>query len=273
MPAYVLIPQGVSSTDRLPAVITCHGHGYASREIVGLPPVNHNGGKSPTYQKNFAIELVKRGFLVIAPELFGFGDRRLGKDYDQNTNNSCRPISTLLLQLGQTMSGYRIYETMRVVDYLQTRSDVDHERIGCMGISGGGLVAAFTSALDERISAVVVSGYINTFKDSILAMDHCVDNYIPRLNLHAEMPDIVGLIAPRPLLVESGEDDSIFPLHAARAASDQIRKVYQLLGEEEKFAHDVFAGRHEINGVESYEWLIRWLCHNSMKKEGSENDR
>lgn len=79
-----------------------------------------------------------------------------------------------------------------------------------MGISGGGLVAAFASALDERIKAAVVSGYVNTFEASIMAIRHCIDNYVPGLLQDAEMPDIVGLIAPRPLLIESGRTTGFF---------------------------------------------------------------
>jgi dienelactone hydrolase len=257
MPMYVLIPSG-AAVKPLPAVIACHGHGYGSREIVGLPQ-EEGFNANPTYQRNFAVELVKRGFLVAVPELLGFGDRRLKAETTPDYGNSCHRISTYLIQFGYTMAGHRVYEVLCALDYLTGRPDTDCRRIGCMGISGGGLVAAFTAALDERIQAAVISGYVNLFKESILSIHHCVDNYVPGLSRIAEMPDLVGLIAPRPLLVEAGLYDNIFPIDATRKAFEQLRSIYRLLGEEPKLASDFFPGEHRINGEKAYEWLGEWL--------------
>lgn len=262
MPMYVLIPTSIAAKP-LPAVIACHGHGYGSREIVGLPPDGESEAQ-PTYQRNFAIELVKRGILVAVPELLGFGDRRLKAESTAENGNSCYTISTYLLQFGYTMAGHRVYEALRALDYLAGRPDVDSRRIGCMGISGGGLVAAFAAALDERIKAAVVSGYVNLFKESILSIHHCVDNYVPGLNRVAEMPDLVGLIAPRPLLVEAGLYDGIFPIEATRKAFEQIRNIYLLLDEGSKLAADFFPGEHRINGEKAYAWLTSWLCESQQ---------
>jgi len=258
VPAYVLIPKNVAG--KLPAVIACHGHGYGSRAIVGLNPDGEDNTGDPGYQKNFAVELVRRGFLVIAPELLGFGDRRLEEDKEKDPNgNSCYRISTYLLMLGKTMAGARVYDILRTIDYLETREDVDSSRIGCMGISGGGLVCTFASAIDQRIAAAVISGYANTFQASIMSIFHCVDNFIPGLLRHAEMPDILGLIAPRPLLLESGTRDTIFPIYAAQQAYDQVKQVYRFLNVEDRLEHDIFEGEHQISGAKAYSWLEKWL--------------
>ncbi|NLJ40065.1 MAG: dienelactone hydrolase [Clostridiales bacterium] len=247
-------------TTRLPAIIACHGHGYGSKEIVGLNPDGSDNYQDPGYQKNFAVELVKRGFIVIAPDLLGFGDRRLDADKDKAAEeNSCHMISTYLLMLGKTMAGHRTYDVLRTIDYLETREDVDVDRIGIMGISGGALVCGFATALDDRIKAVVLSGYTNTFLDSVMSIFHCVDNFIPGIVNHAEMPDLLGLIAPRPLLVESGTEDPIFPIETAKIAYERIKGVYRFLGEEEKIDSDFFEGEHEISGAKAYDWLKRWL--------------
>ncbi|REE85277.1 dienelactone hydrolase [Paenibacillus taihuensis] len=251
MPVYVLIPKSYRADDG--AVIALHGHGYGSKDIVGLNEDGTTRTGDPGYEKDFAVQLVERGFLTVAPELFGFGDRRLAEDSDKG--NSCHRLSTFLLAMGQTMSGYRVYETLRCVDYLLTRDDVDAERIGAMGISGGGLVASFAAAVDDRISAVVVSGYANTFQASILTIPHCVDNFVPGLSLVAEMPDLLALIAPKPMLLESGTRDPIFPEHAVRAAYEKLRGVYGLLGVEERIVLDLFEGEHEISGKQALAWL------------------
>lgn len=258
IPAYILKP--IDAPQKLPAIVACHGHGYGSKEAVGLNPDGTDNHWDPGYQKNFPIELVKRGFLVIVPDLLGFGDRRLSADRDKEPGeSSCHLISTFLLMLGKTMAGLRVYDIIRTLDYLETRDDVDVNRIGCMGISGGGLVCGFAAALDERIKATVISGYTNTFIDSVMSIHHCVDNFIPGLVNHAEMPDILGLIAPRALLVESGTEDNIFPIQSAKQAYERIRNVYRFLDAEDRIDSDFFLGQHEISGAKAYDWLERWL--------------
>lgn len=257
VPAYVLIPKQGSS--KMPAVIACHGHGRGCSEMLGLNPDGTDNTGDPGYQKKFPVELVKKGFLVIAPEFLGFGERRLNADKEKRADNSCYNISTNLLMLGRTMAGSRIYDAICAIDYLSARDDVDINKIGCMGISGGGLVSGFTSAIDDRIKATVVSGYTNTFKDSIMSLFHCVDNFIPGIIKHAELPDILGLIAPKPLLIESGTDDPIFPIKVTRESYEQIGEVYRLLDAEDKLDHDFFKGVHEISGAKSYDFFEKWL--------------
>src|SRR4029079_3378382 len=86
----------------------------------------------------------------------------------------------------------------------ETRKTLDASRIGCVGISGGGTCTLFSAALEPRIKAAMVSGYLNTFRDSIVSISHCMDNYVPGIMNWAEMYDVAGLIAPRPLVIESG---------------------------------------------------------------------
>lgn len=257
MPVYVLIPDGAEDRPRA-AVLAVHGHGYGSREICGMEPDGSPRAGDPGLHKDFAVSLVRRGFIVAAPELLGFGDRRFAKDVREGPNkSSCSRLALHLLMMGGTLAGYRVYETMRAIDYLAGRNDVKADRIGAMGISGGGLVAAFTSALDDRVAHTVVSGYANTFKDSILARDHCLDNYIPGILTEAEMPDLIGLIAPRGLLVESGDKDAVFPADSARAAYERLRDIYGAAGAADRLEADFFAGGHEIGGTKAFDWLQR----------------
>jgi dienelactone hydrolase len=255
-------PVASDSTAKRPVVVAIHGHGYGSRDLVGLRPdgVMREPGEDKGYQKDFALELVRHGFVVLVPEVVGFGDMRLSEDMKERPGtSSCHRLTTNLEMMGLTLGGLRVFQIQKILDYLETRADLDAERIGCMGISGGGLVCAFASALDERIKAAVVSGYTNTFKSSVLAIPHCIDNFFPNLVRVAEMPDLIGLIAPRPLLVESGTEDSIFPVAAVREAYTQLEKIYGLLDAGEKLDLDLFPGDHQIGGVKAYPWLQRWL--------------
>ncbi|MEW9668307.1 dienelactone hydrolase family protein [Ammoniphilus sp. 3BR4] len=254
VPAYLLIPKHRSGP--LPAVIACHGHGYGSREIVGLWPDGSENTSAPGIHKNFALELVKKGFVVLAPEILGFGDRRLLQDQNEDPRvNSCYRLSMNLLMMGRTLAGQRVFELQRAVDYLIAREDVANEQIGCMGLSGGGLICAFASAIDERIKAVVLSGFVNTFKGSVLSMRHCADNYIPGILPYAEMPDLIGLIAPRPLFIETGMEDHVFPLDSALEAISQLKRIYGMIGATSALETDIFPGTHEIWGKNAYDWL------------------
>ncbi|MDQ0061209.1 hypothetical protein [Paenibacillus harenae] len=140
-----------------------------------------------------------------------------------------------------------------------SRSDVDADRIGTMGFSGGALLAWVCAALDERLRSVLLTGFPGTFKGTIMEVFHCVDNYTPGLLAEAELPEWIGLIAPRPLFVESGSGDPIFPVASAQEAIRRLEKTYRDGEAESSFASDVFPGVHEVSGRIAYDWLARQL--------------
>jgi len=259
MNSYILIPK--KGCRPFPAVVACHGHGcYGGIDLIGLDPGGIQKTGDPGYQDDFALKLVKRGFLVIVPDILGFGERRLKEDENEDPGkSSCHHMATYMLMLGKTLAGARVYDIIRAIDYLCTRDEVDPGRIGCMGISGGGMVCGFTSAIDERIKAAVVSGYTNIFKHSIMSVFHCVCNFVPGLLEISEMPDILGMIAPRALLIQSGTKDPIFPINGTLHAYDKIRDIYMQLGEEEKIGKDIFEAGHCVYGENAYSWFEKWL--------------
>jgi dienelactone hydrolase len=258
MPMYLLLPKGKQG--KVPVVVGCHGHGYGHNAALGLLPDGQEIGETFSDHKKFAISLVKRGFAVIVPELLGFGERKLENEIIVNSHsNSCFSIGVYLLMLGKTMAGMRIQETMAAIDYVSTRDEIDQARIGIMGLSGGALVAAFTSALDERIQATVVCCYTNTFRDSILSSRHCIDNYIPGILQYAEMPDLIGLIAPRPLFIEAGREDPLFPVHGTEKAITTLQSVYATADAIHNLDSHIFPGVHEVWGERAYPWLENQL--------------
>ncbi|MNO24501.1 hypothetical protein D3C76_143240 [compost metagenome] len=113
------------------------------------------------------------------------------------------------------------------------------------------------SGLDERVKAAVLCGWTNTFQGSILAMHHCIDNYLPGILLDAEQPELAGLIAPRALFVESGEQDRIFPAGHVRQAISILEETYAAWGVQEQLAYDIHSGGHEISGKKLI-WLAVW---------------
>jgi hypothetical protein len=236
-----------------PTLLCYHGHGYGVNALVGL---DQRGNPVDTldYHNGFAIQAVRRGYAVLAIEVLGFGRRSIG---DQGC--SCPVLSGAGLMLGETMTGWRVYDAMRAVDYAITRPDVDADRIGTMGISGGGLVSLFHAALDERVKAAVVSGYFNEFTSCVMSINHCIDNFIPGLRLDMEMSDMAGIIAPRALWCENGDKDDIFPIDAFHRAIAKAGEIYGVLGVSDKIRGEEFKGEHSFNGAGCWDFLKRYL--------------
>lgn len=265
MPMYILIPkQGNIPLEpgQLPGMLAIHGHGYGSREVIGLTaegtPITKKGGHN-----SFALELMKQGHIVATPEMIGLGDRKLQRDtVPGKERSSCVSLTGQLMMYGMSLAGLRVFEAIRALDYLLTRQEVHPNQVGCMGFSGGGLVAAYAAALDERIQAAVLCAFTNTFKGSILSINHCIDNFIPGVLSYAELPELIGLIAPRPLFIESGEQDPIFPAATVKDAIDRLRGIYQQEDAISKLQYDIFPGIHEVNGSSVYPWLrATWGLH------------
>ncbi len=258
MPVYLLIPKNEEKP--LPTVLAFHGHGYGVKDIVGLWEDGEERETPDGYHKDFAVALCRNGFLVAAPEISCFGERQTDFSYlnttiGQPVPTTCQHTAMLAFHLGGSVVGLRVREGRSLIDYLQTRPDVDAGRIGAMGISGGGMHAFFSTCLDERIRACVISGYYSTFRDSILAMEHCACNFIPGLHRFGEMYDLVGLIAPRPMLVEAGTRDPIFPIEAVKSSIERARQVYAVFGAKDQVETDYFEGRHQISGRKAYRFL------------------
>jgi dienelactone hydrolase len=262
MPVYILIPK--TAPRPLPVVLAFHGHGYGVKDIVGLWEDGSERDEADGYHKDFAVALCRAGFAVAAPEISCFGERQTDFSYldtsiGQDIPSTCTHSAMLAFHLGISVVGLRVHDGIQLVNYLETRSDIDTSRLGAMGISGGGMHTFFSSCIDERIRACVISGYYATFKDSILAMSHCACNFVPGLAEFGEMYDLVGLIAPRPLLVESGSRDPIFPRPAVRASVSRARAVYDVFGARQRVLTDYFEGRHQISGRKAYDFLKKEL--------------
>ncbi|MDE0397609.1 MAG: prolyl oligopeptidase family serine peptidase [Candidatus Poribacteria bacterium] len=257
---YFLSPKPPNSSAPNPTILCLAGHGRGVDDIVGI---EEDGSMRETfggYQNDFALQCLAHGYSVLAIEQFGFGHRRDAVAHQKGGgNSSCQPSAGAALLLGHTMVGWRVYDAMRAFDYLATRPEVDMNRLGIMGISGGGTTTFFTAAIDTRVKAAVVSGYFNTFRDSILSLSHCIDNYIPNVLQYAEMYDIAGLIAPRALFIESGTEDTIFPIEATRFAVNVAKAIFNCFNAGDKLGFEVFEAGHSFHGVGAFEFLKQAL--------------
>jgi hypothetical protein len=241
-------------------MICVPGHGRGVDDIVGIDERGRDRTDKSGYQHDFAIQVVEAGMAAVAIEPLAFGCRRDAITVAKGLGTSaCQPAAGGALLVGQTMLGWRVWDVMRTVDYIASRAELDANRIGCMGISGGGTVTTFSAALEPRIKAALVSGYLNTFQDSVGALSHCIDNYVPGILNWAEMYDVAGLIAPRPLFVESGERDNIFPIQASMHSFEQVRAIYRVFGAEDQIEQEIFPDVHAFWGRRGIPFLAARL--------------
>jgi cephalosporin-C deacetylase-like acetyl esterase len=224
----------------------------------------------PEYQCVY-IDLVKAGFVVLAYDPIGQGERRQYWN-PQTGQTEVATASTyehsmpgqVLLLMGEDLTHYRVWDGMRAIDYLQSRSEVDPQRIACAGHSGGGTLTLFISALDERVKCAVVNegGTVNRWPLEIrpetrVGPSDVEQNFFPGAKYGVDMPDLHVAIAPRPLLALIEQYNSRF-----NRAAEQIRNRYVQLGVADHFgteqANDPHAWTPKLR-LATTRWLSRWL--------------
>jgi dienelactone hydrolase len=255
---YLLTPSSARPPYR--TMICVPGHGRGVDDIVGIDDQGRDRTNKDGYQHDFAIQVAEHGLAAVAIEPMAFGCRRGPQARKEGLgHSSCQPVAGAALLLGQTMIGWRVFDVMRTIDWIETRPELDRAHVGCMGISGGGTCTTFAAALEPRIRAAMISGYLNTFRDSVFSLSHCIDNYVPGILNWAEMYDVASLIAPRPLFAESGTKDDIFPIEASRASFARVKKVYEMLGAPDNCQHEIFEADHSFYGVKGIPFLVEHL--------------
>lgn len=284
VPAYVLIPK--KRTGKLPAIVDLHSHGgmflFGKEKVIDLGE-NH-AAMADYHKRNYdgrptATALVKRGYVVITIDAFFFGERRLLMDADRkygwdrakyslddvkHLNQQCRGKETTLAKAmafaGLTWPGIVFWDDMRTIDYLVTRDEVDPKRIGCLGISMGGYRTTYLAALDERIKAACIVGFMSTVKPMIKAHvdTHSWVHFLPGLHRLLDLPDVASLTAPRALLVQQCSQDRLFPLEGMKASVAKIAAVYEKAGIKDQFAGRFYDAPHMFTKPmqdEAFDWL------------------
>jgi dipeptidyl aminopeptidase/acylaminoacyl peptidase len=153
-----------------------HENGAAKRPTV-LAPIGHSLGPGKTASENQAlcIQLARLGFVVLTYDAIGHGERVA-------QGNNHHEAGFALMPVGENISGWMVWDSMRAIDYLVSRPDVDPARIGITGNSGGGLNSLFTSAIDARVKAAAIAGYTFQFNDWIkYGSPHCTCTYLPAM--------------------------------------------------------------------------------------------
>jgi dienelactone hydrolase len=252
--AYLLIPDNLRRA--APTVYVHHRHqnnfGLGKSEVIGR-------GGDP--DQAVGIDLVRRGYIVFAPDAMGFGERRLPTHVDDNASlvNSFRELALRLLR-GETLLKKVLWDISRGIDYLETRNEVNPHLIGFMGSDYGGKMALWTAAIEPRIRAAVAHHGVLSFREVLRRGDHLEPELVvPRLMQVAEVHHILSLIAPRAFLVSSTEND----IHREDFTEirNKILPVYDKLGVTNRlsFYHYAEPGFTRHMRYNAYNWLDNWL--------------
>ncbi len=251
MPFYLLVPDAPCGA----CMINPHGHGGGKDFYLGFAPDGStSGGSLFGKPESFGITLARNGYFVAAPDARGAGERReRGQQKDgMESAVSHREMLNAEICLGITPLGGMVWDIMRLVDFLVGYDGINPDRIGCAGMSGGGMQTIYAAALDKRIALAITSGYFYGFCEALMLQPaNCGCNYAPHLYETVDMGDIGAMIAPRPFFIESGLCDHLNGASGIDNVYPQVniaRGAYRLFGAEEKLVHSVHGGAHEWVG-------------------------
>lgn len=245
VPAYLLLPRDL--VGKAAAVLCLH-----QTTAMGKGEPAGVGGK-PSLQ--YALELAERGYVTLAPDYPNFGDHRFDPYAHGYASGSMKAIR----------------DNVRAVDLLESLSEVDPGRIGCMGHSLGGHNTLFTAAFEPRLKAMVSNCGFNAFahyyKGDLKGWSS--KTYMPRIaalggwqNMPFDFHGVVAAMAPRPFLAIAPLRDSNFEVEGVREAMGSAREVYKLLGVEERLQAEYPDCEHDFPLAQrqrAYAWMDRWL--------------
>ena len=230
---------------KLPTVLCVHGHWRGAKQ-------------DPTVQAR-CIGLAKLGFVVLAVDAFGAGERGVGKALGEYHGEM---VAATLWPIGRPLSGLQVYENRRAVDYLLTRPEVDGARLGVTGTSGGGNQTMYAGAWDERFKAVVPVCSVGNYQ-AYLGAACCMCEVVPGALEFTEEWGVLSLTAPRALMVINATRDSFqFSVGESKKSLALVEPVYRLYGQPENVRHAIFESPHAYNEPmreAMYGWMTRHL--------------
>lgn len=290
IPAYVLIPRNLKG--KAPAIVALHDHG--GFYLWGKEKLVETEGEHPSLTRfkqesysgrSIASELARRGYVVIVIDMFYWGERRMLLDddpadwrdrpasmaadrvsaFNQRSGQSEQLVGRTIYSAGFTWSGVMFWDDIRTVDYLITRPEVDPERVACVGLSVGGLRSCHLAALDDRIKAAVVVGWMTSFPTQLKSrIRHTIGHtkLVPGLMKLMDYPDVASLAMPSALLVINGSRDTLFEPAGVRASFAKLADCYAKAGVPGKLRTRLYDTPHEFNAemqAEAWEWLSKWV--------------
>lgn len=240
----------------------------AGRYPAVLVPSGHTQEGKPETQV-VAANLASKGFIALAYDPIGQGEReqtylpQLGRALAGGGGNEHLELGARNILIGQSVARYFIFDAKRAVDYLVSRPDVDPDRIGVTGCSGGGAITIYAGVFDPRVKAAAPGCSINSFRTLFTGPTADSEMSLPAfLASGLDMPDFFEAAAPLPWLMMATTEDYFTP-DGARAVYTEAHRWYELYGAGDRIRFFVGTGPHGTprdSREEVYRWMIRWLA-------------
>jgi cephalosporin-C deacetylase-like acetyl esterase len=246
--ANLYLPTGLDG--RVPGVLVPCGH-------------SDNGKASDTYQSAAAL-LARSGCAALIYDPIGQGERLQVLDLDRHGTTEHTLVGPGALAVGWNTANYRVWDGLRSLDYLASRPEIDQERLGCTGNSGGGTMTTWLMALDERIAAAAPSCFITTVERLFhtIGPQDCEQHFPAQGALGIEHADFIWMRACKPTLILAAERD-FFDIGGTRAAFDDAQAVFRALSHPERiglFTYDDEHGFSQPRREAAAAWMRRWLA-------------
>jgi len=256
VPGVIFLPAKLSA--KAPAILFCHWHGG-----------DYDIGTEELFQSKHSPEppgpaLARRGFVVLGIDAYGFGERNgKGPSGPGETNGAGElTASKFNLWVGRTLWGMILRDDLMALDYLASRPEVDTNRLGVTGISMGATRSWWLMALDERLQTGVAVACLTRYQNLIQHGDlkaHGIYYFVPNFLNHFDTEAVVALIAPRPVLFQTGDQDSGSPADGIHAIESAVRPAYRLLGREEDFQSLIYPGLGHVYAPEMWSKTLAWM--------------
>ena len=250
VPAYFVRP--LDTTGKTPVVIFNHAH-FGEYHVGKSEFIN---GRAEYQAPPHAAALARQGYSALCIDAWGFGER-MGRTESE--------IFKEMLWNGQVMWGMMVYDSIKAVDYLETRGDVDLSRLAAMGMSMGSTMSWWLSALDPRVSVCIDINCLTDYQAIIKSQgldEHGIYYYVPSLLKHFTTSQINALISPRPHLGLAGRYDRLTPLDGLHRIDRELKEVYKADGVPEKWKLSIYdIGHFETAAMrkEIMAYLAKWL--------------
>jgi dienelactone hydrolase len=260
--ALVYIPQK-SSDRKNPAILCNHGHGtYGKDSVMGVRIAGEKDRDFEIDRHNYdyGLQMAKHGYVTMAIDYRTFGERADNVLPRSGRRDPCNVHFIRGSILGYNLLTLDIFDATRAIDYLCGLDCVDPERIGTMGLSFGGTMTTWISLFDDRIKAADIICYSCLFETfAMKKANFCGSQMLPGLYALADIPDLHGLSAPKPLLVEIGVHDKCFTPDESIDCSREVVKIYEAAGALENFETDIFEDGHKFGGNKAFDFFDKHL--------------
>lgn len=232
VPFYLLVPKSATPKKPLPLVLCPHGHDSGGlHSYAGAFKDDKHRAKVLAKEGNVAEQAAQRGFIAIAPATRGLAKEISMPDpKGRHGNRPCRAQLMHCLVAGRTPTAERVWDMQRILDWAVKHPLVDQSRIVMTGNSGGGVLTAYTAAIDERVKVAVPSCSFTSVIDETGFIFHCDCCMVPGLRNWGDWAELGGLVAPRHLLIVHGVDDSLHHRPTVEKVFEKVLKIYQAAG-------------------------------------------